>query len=423
MIQKITLLFFLLNTFSSYSISLDDCQNKARINYPLIKQFALIEKTEAYSLSNAGKMWLPQLSVSLKASYQSDVTEIPASLGDMLSNLTGQTVRFQSLPQDQYQGQLELTQLLWDGGAVGVQQKMIKQSSELEKQQVEIQLLALKERVNQLYFGALLIKEQLVQMDLLQDELDKYTVRIHKLIESGLADPSKMDQLAIEKLQSEQKELELQAAMKNYLQILSAFVSDNLSSKDIVKPDVYFVQNHNLRPELQLYEGQMKIHDLQIKSFKSATQPKLGMFVQGGYGRPALNMFAGDFEPYYIGGIRLTWNLSSFYTVSSEIQKLKWSGERVESQKESFLFNQKLQAIQYLNEFDKLKQQLSKDQEIVKLHERIKRAEAAKLENGVMTLTDLIREINLTEAAKQQKTIHEIQLLLTNYQQKNLYNQ
>lgn len=416
------ILLLLLVSISAYSISLDECQQKARLNYPLIKQFGLIEQTRNYSLNNAGKMWVPQVSVSIKASYQSDVTEIPPSLGDILSSLTLRPVTFQSLPRDQYQGQVELSQLLWDGGAIGVQKKMINQSSELEKLQLETQLYALKDRINQLYFGTLLIKEQLLQIDLLQLELDMYIDRVVKLKESGLAEQTKIDQLEIEKLQSELKEVELTSALKSYLQILSAFVGSELNSDDLTKPDVYILQKDNMRPEIGLFDGQVKLFDLQMKSVRTTIQPKLGMFAQGGYGRPALNMFAGGFEPYYIGGVRLTWNLSSFYTLNSEIQKIKLSSERVASQKETFLFNQKLQSVQFLNEFDKLEIQLKKDLKIILLHENIKAAELAKLESGVLTLTDLIREINLTEMAKQQKALHEIQLLMTNYQQKNLYN-
>lgn len=414
---------FLMASMTIKAISLDDCQQKARDNYPLIKQFGLIEQTMQYSVSNVSKAWLPQLTLNVRATYQSDVTQIPSSLSSMLSMLTGQTVSFQSLPQDQYQAQVELTQILWDGGAVNAQKKMITQASQIEKEQLESQLFALKDRINQLYFGSLLIKEQLVQLNLLKLELDKYIQRIEKLKNSGLADQSKVNQLEIEKLQAEQKEIELKTIQSNYLQVLSAFVGVTIEAVDLIQPEVHVLQNQNLRPELNLFQGQLRQNELQINSLKTSIQPKLGLFIQSGYGRPALNMFSGSFEPFYMGGLRMSWNLSSFYTLNSEIRKVKLASEKVASQKETFLFNQKLQSIQYLNELDKLTQQLRKDIHIVKLHESIKEAENAKLENGVLSITDLIREINLTEAAKQQKTMHEIQLLMTNYQQKNLYNQ
>lgn len=406
-----------------FSIGIDECQYKARNNYPLVKQFELIEKTEVYSVANASKSWLPQLNLNVRATYQSDVTEIPSSLSEILSKLANKPVSFQSLPQDQYQAQLEVNQLIWDGGAVRSQKNMIKQSAEIEKQQNEIQLCALKDRINQVYFGTLLIKEQIVQLQRLQSELSEYHKRIVSLKENGLADQTKLDQIKIEQLQAAQKMYELQAVSSNYLQVLSAFTGQEIKLNDLENPVPEAFEVGNLRPELSVFDGQMKLLDFQRKTLYSASQPKVGAFVQGGYGRPGLNMFAGDFQAYYITGIRLSWNISSFYTQKTELKKLKLNSEKIMSQKETFLFNQDLQAKQYKNELEKLKFQISKDDEIVALHEKIKSAELSKMDNGVLTLTDLIRETNLTEAAKQQKLTHQIQFWMSSYQLQNLYNQ
>ena len=408
------------------TLTLDECRQKARTNYPLLKQYGLIEKTADYNLSNAGKAYLPQLNFAAKATYQSDVTEIPASLGQAISQLTGKPFSFPSLSKDQYQAVLEVNQLIWDGGLISAQKKGIKATTEAEKQKLEVDLYALNERVNNLYFGIMLINEQLKQIIILQDELNVNYRKIEALKQNGMAQQSDVDAVKVEQINARQRETDLNTVRKSYVQMLSAFtgieIVDNTKLEKPPLPENGII-TENKRPELFLFDSQNKMLDSQRDAVYAGNLPKLGLFVQGGYGRPGLNMFTSEFSTFYIGGLRLSWNLSGFYTQKNNFNKIDISKKNVEVQKETFLFNNNLIAKQQLNDIEKLKLTLKNDDEIIGLRSNIKKSAEAKVTNGTLTVTDLLREINAENTSRQARALHEIQLYMAVYQLKyNLNN-
>ncbi len=427
--KKLFLFGLLISAFqlsvTAQNLTLDSCQSKAKQNYPLVKQYGLIEETAQYNISNANKAYLPQLNLSAKATYQSDVTQIPASLGQILSQVSGHEVTFPSLSKDQYQAVLELSQVIWDGGIIGAQKKNIKASTEVEKQKLDVDLYALNERVNNLFFGIMLINEQLQLNKTLQTELATNYKKVEAYKANGVAQQSDLDAIKVEQINAQQKDTELSSARKTYLQMLTAFtgipVDENTVLEKPALPNTLAV-SENKRPELLLFNAQEKVLDTQRQAVNATNFPKIGLFAQGGYGRPGLNMFTSEFSTFYIGGIRLSWNISSLYSHKSNIEKIDAGKKSVEVQKETFLFNNNLQTQQQQNEVAKLKQTLKNDDEIITLRNNIKKAAEAKVENGTLTVTDMIREINAESMARQTKSLHEIQLYMAVYQLKNTVN-
>ena len=406
-------------------LTLDSCRQKAHANYPLLKQYGLIEKTADYNLSNANKAYLPQLNFAVKATYQSDVTEIPASLGQAISQLTGKPFSFPSLSKDQYQAVLEVNQLIWDGGLTSAQKKGIKASTEAEKQKLEVDLYALNDRINNLYFGIMLINEQLKQNNTLQDELSVNNSKIEALKQNGVAQQSDVDAIKVEQINARQHETDLKTMRQSYLQMLSAFTGLEITeTTKLEKPTLpeTVISVENKRPELMLFDSQNKMLDSQRDAVYAANLPKVGLFVQGGYGRPGLNMFTSEFSTFYIGGVRLSWNLSGFYTQKNNLNKIDVSKKNVEVQKETFLFNNNLISKQQQNDIEKLKLTLKNDDEIIGLRNNIKKSAEAKVTNGTLTITDLLREINAENISRQARALHEIQLYMAVYQLKNNIN-
>ncbi len=416
---------FLMLCFTQLSgITLDSCRIKARNNYPLIKQYGLIEKTRDYNLSTVSKAWLPQVTLGMKATYQSDVTEIPASLGNAISAITGQPFSMPSLDKDQYQAAVEVNQLIWDGGIINSQKRSMEASAEIDKQKTEIDLYALNERIHQLYFGIMLLNEQIVLQDVLLDELTANHKKVQSLVENGVALPSDADAVKVEMIQTRQRIYDLLSTQKNYCLILSAFTGLVIDEKTpLEKPVVNEpVEANNYRPELKLFAAQQLLLSNQEKALHASNFPKISAFVQGGYGRPGLNMFTTDFSPFYIGGIRLSWNLSNFYSLKSNLGKIELNRQQIDVMKETFLFNNTLERNQYQTEVNKLRENLKSDDEIISLRRNIKLAAEARLSNGTITVTDLLREINSEHIALQQKALHEIQLLMAIYQLKTNVN-
>ena len=408
------------------SLTIESCQEKAKANYPLVKQYGLIEQTARYNIDNANRGYLPQLTLSAKATYQSDVTQIPSSLGDVLSKLTGKPFSFPSLAKDQYQAVLEATQVIWDGGVISTQNKITKAGTEVEKQKLEVDLYTLKDRVNQLFFGILLLNEQLKQTEILKNDLLTNYNRLDAYIKNGVAQQSDLDAIKVEQLNVIQRESDLKSSIKTYAILLTAFTGLNMNEKtELIKPELnlsVLKANTNNRPEISLFNAQNKLYDNQKNLVLSANLPKIGAFVQGGYGQPGINMFSTGFSPFYVGGVRFSWNISGLYTQKDNLNKLDIGKKSVDIQKETFLFNNNLATKQQQNEIEKLQSTLSNDDEIIRLRESIKKSTQNKQINGTASVSDLIRDVNAESQARQLKSLHEIQLLMNVYQLKNNIN-
>ena len=408
------------------SLSIETCQEKAKENYPLVKQYGLIEQTAQYNINNANKGYLPQLSLSAKATYQSAVTQIPSSLGDVLSKLTGKPFSFPALPKDQYQAVIEASQVIWDGGVISTQKKITSQSSEVEKQKLEVDLYALKDRVNQLFFGILLLNEQLKQNDILKNDLLTNYNRLNAYKQNGIANQADLDAIKVEQLNADQRESDMISTKKSFVIMLSALTGIVINDQTELSkplPDLSILKaSSNLRPEIKLFEAQNNLYESQKSLINAGNLPKIGAFVQGGYGQPGLNMFTTGFSPFYIGGIRLSWNISGLYSQKNNVSKLELNKKSVDIQKETFLFNNNLVTQQQQTEIEKIQSTISNDDEIIRLRQNIKKATSAKMENGTASVSDLIRDINAENQAQQLKSLHEIQLLMNLYQLKNNIN-
>lgn len=411
-------------SLNSQSLTVETCQERARANYPLVKQYGLIEQTAQYNISNANNGYLPQLTLSAKATYQSDVTAIPSFLAP--KDPLGNPIPIPSLAKDQYQAALEASQLIWDGGIISSQKKITSASSEIEKQKLEVDLYALKDRVNQLFFGILLLNEQTKQTEILKNDLQTNYNKLSAFKQNGLANQADIDAIKVEQLNVNQRESDINNTIKTYSIMLSALTGLNITEESILeKPEMNLAilnDSTNNRPELALFEAQKKLYDGQRNLMLAGNLPKIGAFVQGGYGQPGLNMFTTGFSPFYIGGLRLSWNISGFYSQKNNINKLDLSKKTVDLQKETFLFNNNLITKQQKNEIEKLQLTVTNDEDIIKLRQNIKKSTTAKLDNGTASVSDLIRDVNAENQALQLKSLHEIQLLMTVYQLKNNTN-
>lgn len=420
--KRVYLLFFmgLLGCMGSMSaqesITITQCYAWARSNYPQIHQYGLIDQTERYNLGNAGKAWLPQVSLSGKATYQSDVTKLPFDADKISAILPGFNVP--TLSKDQYQVLAQVDQTIWDGGATHSARALTRAEATANREQLESELYALNDRVNQLYFGSLLQDELLLQNALLQKDLQVNIDRIKAMMSSGVANQSDLESMEVELLNARQKEIELRASRTAYRQMLGAFINRPLTEQVALRipespGDVLSTQIK--RPELRAMDAKSEWIETQNKQLTAGLMPRIGAFVQGGYGRPGLNMLENSFDAFYVAGVRFSWNLGKLYTLKNDRQKLDVNRRSIEVQRETFLFNTQLQLLQQNTEIRKITDLMRADDEIIRLRKSIKDAAEVKLENGVISVTDLIREINAEDLAKQTATTHRIQRLMSIY--------
>ena len=405
-----TLICFVLcqtNVQSQERLSLEECYSLTRQNYPLVKQLELISKTAAYSVENAAKGYLPQFNISGQASYQSDVTKIPIQIPGM---------NVPQLSKDQYRLSAEGTQVLFDGGVIRQQKEAISTNALVENQKLEVELYKLKERVNQLFFGVLLIDAQLKQNELLAKDIQLGIDRAKANVANGIAFKSSLNILKAELLKVNQKNIEQKFTRKGYIEVLGLFIHKTLT-EDIAlqKPEQPLVQTEIHRPELNLYKQQHNSLDVKERAIAARNLPKFNLFLQGGIGKPALNMLNNSMEPFAIGGLRMSWPLSGFYTSKKERAIIDINRKEIDLQKESFLLNTNFVVKQQDSEIDKQTNLLNSDDEIIALRASVKETSAAQLENGVINTSDYLREVNAEDQARQSKIMHQIQLLMAQY--------
>ncbi len=410
-------LSFLLNLLSANSqtskaITLADCYALAKQNYPLIKQRELILKSKEYSLNNLSKGYLPQLSINGQATYQSDVTSIPISLPGVV---------VPSLPKDQYKLYGEINQPLTDLVTIKHQKELQKINYAVQEENLEAELYKLQERINQLFFGTLLIDEQVKQNELLKKDIQTGLTKINAAIKNGIELKSNENKLKAELLKANQREIELRSARKAYTDMLGLFMNQSIDENTVFEKPISPVQASSInRPELKVYETRNKSYEVQKKLINSKNLPKFALFIQGGVGKPSpVNLFSQDLSTYYIGGLRLNWALSNLYTYKKEKLQIDIDQKIMETQKETFLFNTNFSLKQQSAEVIKLQELLKSDSEIIELRSSVKTIANAQLENGIITTNDFIKEVNAEDQARQTKLLHEIQLLIAQYTYQN----
>ena len=348
-------LFFLLGTVSLSAqdrVTIDQCYEWARDNYPQIERFRLIEQTEQYTLSNAAKGWLPQVKVSASATYQSDVTTLP------LENLSALVpgLEIPEMSKDQYKVAAEINQSIWDGGQVRLSRKQAAVRADADRKELESQLYTLRERVNNLYFGCLLYKELIAQNALLQQEFQINIDRVEAMMANGMANVSDKEELEVSLLNARQKEIELKAVRKAYLNMLEALTGNALVKQaEMEEPPVPTSLSQEInRPELQAISAQERALSLRGRMLDIGIRPSVSAFLQGGYGRPGLNMLDNDFKGFYVVGVRMSWNIGNFYTIKNNRRLIDNDLKQLDIERETFLFKTRLQQIQENEQIRKL---------------------------------------------------------------------
>ncbi len=394
------------------TLSIEKVYQLARKNYPLIKQRDLIAKTKEYSVSNAAKGYLPVFSVNGQATYQSTVTNFPFQIPGL---------KVPQFSKDQYKFYAEADQMIYDGGVIKNQKQTAEANEVVQQQNVEVELYALYDRVNQLFFGALLEDQQLKENDLLQQDIQNGIDKAKALVANGVAYRSSVDELSAQLLEAQQSRIDLIATKKAYLDMLGLFIDAKPGDSTILtRPAAPALTDSIKRPELLAFDSQKKIYDLQNKLLHDQLKPKISFFLQGGYGRPGLNFLSNDFAWYYLGGLRLSWNLGSLYTLKNQQHLLNINNNSLDVQKETFLFNTKISQQQQNANVEKYDSLIQKDDAIIDLRASVKKAAYAQFENGVLSAHDYLSQVNAEDQARQSKILHEMQLLQAQYSYENI---
>lgn len=407
----------------SWAQTLEACQQLACDHYPEIRQYDLIRQSEQYDLSNAARSWLPQVSFSAQATWQNRVPEFPSALSGMLDQAG---VSLRGLDKDQYKVALEVNQTIWDGGQSQADRRVIEATADEHRQATEVDLYAVKGRVNDLYFGILLLEERLGQTDLtialLQSNLDK----VRSLVTNGVAMQTDADAVEAELLSVQQQRVQIEASRESYRRMLELFIGQRLAER-LKRPElVGAVSGESARPELAWIDAQQERLAAQELSVKSATRPRFGVFAQGYYGYPGLDYFAGmvstDWTWNALIGVKMSWNFGAYYTKKNRLSNLRVAQQQLDIQRDVFLFNTDLQVAEEQGNISRLRRALADDDRIVALRRSVREAAESKLRNGVIDTNDLLRKITDEASARSARSLREVELLKAIYELKYTIN-
>ena len=397
--------------------TLEECQRAAENNYPLIRQYGLIDKTTELTVDNIQKGWLPQVSALAQFTYQSDVPSWP---DQMKSMMTGMGIDMKGLRKDQYKIGVDVSQTIYDGGSLSSQTAIAREQGSVQKAQNDVSMYQIHKRVNEMYFSLLMLNEQIKLNSDLQKLLEGNERKLASMVNSGTAAKSDLQSVKAERLNAVQQATNLTSQKQMLQRILSAFCG--LEVRDVRKPVAPYKgarKRSEQRPELTALDAQIGLLNAREKALDAAMKPKFGVFAQGYYGYPGLNMFedmmSHDWSLNGIIGARLTWNIGALYTRKNDKAKLQLQRSLTESNREVFLFNNNLEQIQQNDNIERFRKLMAADEEIISLRSAVRKSAESKLSHGIIDVTDLVREINAENAARVQMSVHEIEMLKEMY--------
>lgn len=412
MTRKFFLLAMILLPIAVHALSLNEARSMARDNYPAIRQYRMIEQSRDFTLDNVMKVWLPQVSISAGAYGFTDILKSDKKMEqagmDMNNFMANASVM--------------IKQSVYDGGQIAARKKVVWAESQVQKQQLDVSMYAINEQVDQLFFGILLLDEQLKQNALLKKDLATSEQTIRSMMIGGIANQTDLDAILVERLKAEQQNESLLASRQSYLRMLGVFVGKDLAAaaETLEKPAQGYVRANVNRPEFKYYASQNLLLDAQRKQLNTQLRPTVGIFGMGMVHSKMSDMLNNGMM---MAGVSVSWNIGALYTRKNDIRKIEVQRQINDSQREVFLFNNRLQNEEADGAIASLKRQIEKDEEIVRLRENIRGKSDRKVELGTKSVNELVSDINAVSLARAQKAMHEIQLLKEIYRQKNINNE
>ena len=404
--------------------TLAECQQAAERNYPLIRQYDLIGKTTDMTVRNIGKGWLPQVTAQAQATYQNAVTEWPAEMQTVYNQMG---ISMKGLRKDQYRVGIDIQQTVYDGGMISSQKEAARRKGDVEMAQTEVSMYNVRRRVNEMYFGLLLIERQIELNKDMQKLLEGNERKLLSMYRQGTAAESDYLSVKAERLNVAQQTVRMESHRTAVMRMLSTFCGMEVRNPE--KPAEIALESGQpyKRPELKAVEAQLRLTDAQEKSLNAALMPRLSVFASGYYGYPGYNLFEDMRRHQWswngMVGARLSWNIGSLYTIKNDRAKIQLQRNMAETNRDVFLFNNSMEQREQNENIDCYRRLMADDADIISLRQSVRKSAESKLAHGIIDVNDLIKEINAENSARVQQSIHETEMLREMYNLKFTRNE
>jgi outer membrane efflux protein len=420
----IPLLGLLFSLTLNAEVTIEECVEKALVNYPIVKKYDLMAATKDIDLNEVNKSWLPRIGAYGQIAGQNVVPSFPATLAGVLDRM-GQDMK--GIGKIQYKVGVDVSQTVWDGGASSARRKLIRAQEEVSQAGLDVELYAVRERVENLYFAILLIGEHIKQNRITYNLLLSNKDKLQSMLANGVAMQCDVDMVEAQALAVGQTIAQAQTSLDGYRKMLELFIGENLEGKDFAVPvaEIPVLAESN-RPELRLFDSEESVNRASERLANVTLMPKVGLFAQAYYGYPGINYFQSmmnrDMSFNILAGVKISWNIDSFYTKKNRLQKTDVSIGNIAVDRELFMFNTRMQSTSQMEAINGLREVIKDDARIVSLRANVRKAAESQLDNGVIDATTLLSKISDENMAALNAHLHEIQLLQEIYKLKYILN-
>ncbi|HNW98794.1 MAG TPA: TolC family protein [Bacteroidales bacterium] len=389
------------------TLTLDFCQQKALENYPLLKQKNLLNNASEINLSDNAKAYLPQIALNGQATYQSETTELPIKIPN---------VEIPSLYKDAYKATLDVTQVIYDGGLVSAKNKLEKASIQADLQSVESELYKLKDKVNTIYFSIITLQENKKLLKISKKDVQNKLAKIESGVKNGVVLESNALVLKAEIIKIDQQISEIDYSISSGYKMLGDYLNITIPDSAKLKlPEASVISTNydNKRPEVKVFELQEQKLDISKSLLDCKLMPKVAAFGQLGYGRPGLNMLSNTFDAFYMLGAKVSWTLWDWNETKNDKKIIDIQKQVLETQKETFNQGIKILLEKYIADIAKYENMIESDNDIISIREKVVKTAESQLENGTITSTEYLTEMNNLLQSKINLQSHKILLAKT----------
>lgn len=386
-------------SLSSAQVSIDSCVTWTKKNYPLYKQTQQLQQLSDVNQRGISEAWLPKIGLQAQATYNTEVVSF---------NFPGMSVSF---PHDAYMASLGLEQTILDGGQIKAQHRLEDLNTASEVQKNEMELYKLIDRVNQVYVNILLGRESLEILRLYKEDLTNRATNMKVAVDNQLTLQSALDELEAEILKTEQNRIETQANLKALYQSLGIYTGKTFDEKTFFSTTPLGGSTPNIqisRPELKLFELQTQLLDERYKLTNTYALPRISVGMNGNYGRPGPNFINQELRFFGSANLTVKWNVSSLYGLKREKEKLSFSKNMVDLQKETFLYNVQMSLTTQGQQMAAINDQIALDDQIISKRQNVTKTAVVQMENGKITVANYLTQLNAEMQAKLNKKVHEI---------------
>lgn len=416
----------ILLSLSGYAteLTIDECVNLARANYPAVAQYGLLEKVKNLNLSNVAKVWLPQGSVSAQVTWQNEVSALPDALTGIIAQ---QGIDYPGLDKTQYRIGVDVTQQIWDGGRTSANKKVVETGNAIEKTSLDVQLYDVEGRVEELYFSMLLVEKRIVQTEKTIALVDETLKQIRSMFANGVAMKSDCDQIEAKLLTLQQQKAQQSALLASLKRIMEIFIGESIGERTMVlPPEILSNQSDSIHPQLRLFDSRIENLTAQEAGIKASVMPTVGAFASGYYGYPGYNMFKNmqshELSFNFMIGVKVAWNFGALYIRSNSLSKLQMQHSQIEAEIATFKFNNNIAMSEAMGQIASLREVMRNDERIVELRNSVITAARSQLGNGIIDTTTLLAKITDGELAENDMVQHHIELAKAIYNLNHLSN-